>query len=170
MNSSQSAGARALNGRHVLLTLIGFFAVIFAVNGVMVYKAESTFGGLDTPDAYRKGLAYNERVAAAEAQSELGWHDTLAYVPETRRLRVALVDPAGGAISGLAVKAQVQRPTTTRFDRELTLDQTGPGIYEVDASDLDAGWWTVDVEARRGTANKEEAALFELRRRLWIKP
>ena len=170
MSSSHPSGARPLNGRHVLFALIGFFAVVFAVNGVMIYKAESTFGGLDTADAYRKGLTYNERVAAAEAQAKLGWRDTLTYVPETRRLRVALTDAAGGAVSGLAVRAQVQRPATTRYDRELVLEQTGPGTYEVDAADLDAGWWTVDLEARRGAADQGDAALFESRRRLWIKP
>ncbi len=170
MNSSQHTGPRSLNGRHVLLALIGFFVVIFAVNGIMVYKAESTFGGLDTDDAYRKGLAYNERVAAAAAQAKLGWRDTLAYVPETQRLRVALTDPDGAAVSGLTVTAQVQRPATTRFDQELILEQTGPGTYEADAAGLEAGWWTVDVAARRNAADHENAALYESRRRVWIKP
>jgi nitrogen fixation protein FixH len=170
MSSSEPAGARPLNGRHVLLGLIGFFAVVFAVNGIMIYQAESTFGGLDTDDAYRKGLAYNERVAAAEAQAKLGWHDKLAYVPETKRMRVSLSDPAGGAVSGLAVTAQVQRPATNRFDHEIVLEQTGAGTYEADVADLDAGWWTVDLSARRAAADQKDAALYESRRRLWIKP
>jgi nitrogen fixation protein FixH len=156
-----------LKGRHVLLTLIGFFAVIFAVNGIMVYKAESTFGGLDTDDPYRKGLDYNERIAAAEAQAKLGWRDSLSYVPETRRLRVSLIDKAGGAISGLEVSAQIQRPATNRFDREIVLEQTGPGIYEAEAAGLGPGGWTVDLTAR---SSDEDAALYEARRRLWIKP
>jgi nitrogen fixation protein FixH len=161
---------RTLNGLHVLLALMGFFAVVFTVNGFMIYKAQSTFGGLDTADAYRKGLAYNERVAAAKAQAKLGWRDTITYVPETQRLRVALKDPGGEAVSGLTVTAHVQRPATNRFDRKLTLAQTGPGIYEADAAELGFGWWTVDLEARRTTAEQEDAALFESRRRLWIKP
>jgi nitrogen fixation protein FixH len=158
-----------LKGRHVLLTLIGFFAVVFAVNGLMIYKAESTFGGLDTDDAYRKGLAYNERVAAAEAQAKLGWRDSLTFVPETRRLRVAVTDHAGAGITDLAVTAHVERPATNLFDRDMVLEQTGPGIYEADAAGLDAGWWTVDLAARR-EADQKDAALYEARRRLWIKP
>jgi len=171
MTSSRTGGReRILTGRHVLLGLVGFFGIIFAVNGIMVYQAESTFGGLDTDDPYRKGLNYNQRVAAAEAQAKLGWSDKLAYVPQTRRIRVSLTDPAGGAISGLAVTAHVERPATNRFDRELTLEQTGPGTYEVSAADLDAGWWTVDLTARRAAAGPEDATLYESRRRLWIKP
>ncbi len=161
---------RTLKGSHVLLTLIGFFGIVFAVNGFMAYQAESTFAGLDTDDPYRKGLAYNQRVAAAKAQAKLGWRDSLAYVPETRRIRVSLTDPAGGAVSGLAVTAQVQRSVTNRFDRQLVLEQTGPGTYEVSAAHLGGGWWTVDLTARGAAANPGDAALYELRRRLWIKP
>ncbi len=170
MSSPQPSGTRHLNGRHVLLSLIGFFGIVFAVNGVMIYKAESTFGGLDTDDAYRKGLAYNERVAAAEAQAKLGWRNKLDYLPERRRIRVSLTDAAGEAVSGLALMAQVQRPATNRFDREIALEQTGPGIYEADVAVLDAGWWTVNLTARKGAADQNEAALYESRRRLWIKP
>jgi len=170
MSSSQQKSTRALNGRHVLFGLIGFFAVVFAVNGIMVYKAESTFGGLDTPDAYRKGLAYNERVAAAEAQAKLGWTDKVAYLPETKRMRVSLTDASGGSVTGLTISAQLQRPATNRFDHEIFLTQTGPGTYEADVAALDAGWWTVDLTARKGAGDQKDAAHYESRRRLWIKP
>ena len=47
----------------MLLIFIGFFVTVFLVNGLMVYDALSTFGGLETPDAYRKGLAPIEQHA-----------------------------------------------------------------------------------------------------------
>jgi nitrogen fixation protein FixH len=159
--------AFALNGRHVLMVFIGFFLIVFAVNGLMVYQALSTFGGLDTDDAYRKGLAYNDRIAAAATQSRLGWHDRTDSVAAARRLRVTLTDAAGAAVSGLKVRAVMQRPATDVFDRSLSLTQTGPDTYEADVSQLEPGAWTVDVQARRGG---EGAALYEARRRLWIKP
>lgn len=165
MSSSRRAGS--LNGRHVLLAFIGFFLIVFAVNGVMIYKAESTFGGLDTDDAYRKGLAYNDRIAAAAAQAALGWRDSLAYVPETRHVRLSLTDSAGAPVAGLSVTADMQRPATDRFDETLYLTQTGPDLYEADAARLEPGWWTVDVRARHGA---EGAAVYEARHRLWIKP
>ncbi len=166
MTSQHSAGPR-LKGHHVLLTFIGFFLVVFAVNGIMVYQALSTFGGLDTDDAYRKGLAYNERIAAAAAQAKLGWHDKLDYVAETRRLRVSLTDAAGGGVAGLSVVAELERAVTDRFDQKLYLVQTGPDTYEADAAGLESGWWTVDLEASR---SEHGPALYEARRRLWIKP
>ena len=162
-----SSRRRALKGRHVLIVFIGFFLIVFAVNGLMVYQALSTFGGIDTDDAYRKGLTYNDRIAAAATQTRLGWHDHTDYVADGRRLRVTLTDASGAAVSGLKLSARMQRPATNLFDRELSLDQTGPDIYEADVSQLEPGAWTVDLQASRGG---EGAALYEARRRLWIKP
>jgi nitrogen fixation protein FixH len=159
-----------LTGRHVLLAFLGFFAIVFVADGIMIYKAVSTFGGLETADAYRQGLAYNQRIAAAATQAQRGWRDRLDYVAQTKRLRVALTDGAGAAVSGLALTAQLQRPATDRFDQAVLLEPTGPGTYEGDAGGLAPGWWTVDIVARRGSEQQETAALYESRRRLWIKP
>ena len=42
---------REITGRIVLLWLVGFFGVVFAVNGWLVQAATSTFAGLDTPSS-----------------------------------------------------------------------------------------------------------------------
>lgn len=160
-------GGRALSGRHVLFVFIGFFAIVFAANGLMIYQAVSTFGGLDTDDAYRKGLAYNERIAAAAAQTELGWRDRLDYVSDARHLRVSFTDATGAAVGGLTVTVEMQRPATNRYDQKLFLTQTGPDTYEADVSELESGWWTVNVHAHRGG---QDTALYESRRRVWITP
>lgn len=99
--SSFSTGPRrGLRGGHVLLVFIGFFVTVFVVNGVMIYEAISTFGGLETPDAYRKGLAYNQRIAEGVAQEQRGWHDTLAYARDTERVRLGVADHEGAAVPG----------------------------------------------------------------------
>jgi nitrogen fixation protein FixH len=168
--TSNVSQTRGLTGWHVLLALGGFFAVIFAVNGIFVYQAESTFGGLDTDDAYRKGLNYNERIEAAAAMQKLGWRDSVTYVADGKRLRISVSDPAGDGVSGLSVTAVAKHPATTRFDQELALQPTGPGTYEVAAPGLTSGWWTVEITARNDAPLAQDAALYEARRRLWIKP
>jgi nitrogen fixation protein FixH len=160
---------RILRGHHVLLIFIGFFVTVFLVNGLMVYDALSIFGGLETPDAYRKGLAYNERIAKGAAQDELGWHDRLAYVPELRRVRLDVTDSAGAGVPGLIVAGEIGRPATDRFDRRLKFRQTGPGTYEADAAGLEPGWWTLDIEAKRSVSAGAEVP-YEAKERLWIKP
>jgi len=162
-----AAHVRTLSGRHVLYGFIGFFAIIFAADSFMIYKAVTTFGGLETNDAYRKGLAYNARIAVAQAQAKRGWHDRLDYVPGTERLRLSLVDRDGAGVSGLAVSAQLGRPATDQFDRTIALSQTGPGVYEAQVPSIEAGWWRVQITAQRQT---EGEVLYQARRRLWIKP
>ena len=70
---------------------------------------------------------------------------------------------------GLVIAGEIGRPATDRFDRKLEFMQTGPGTYEAEAAGLDAGWWTIDIEARK-CASAGAEVLYEARERLWIKP
>ena len=65
--------SRELTGRHVLVGLLVFFGVVFAVNGVLVRAAISTFGGVETASSYKAGLRYEHEVAVAERQDALHW-------------------------------------------------------------------------------------------------
>ena len=67
--SENVKGRGGLTGRHVLMMLIAFFGVIFAVNGVFLYAAISTFDGTDTSSAYQKGIDYNTTIAESEEQA-----------------------------------------------------------------------------------------------------
>jgi nitrogen fixation protein FixH len=172
MSSADSAPdglRRGLRGLHVLLIFIGFFVTVFVVNGVMIYEALSTFGGLETSDAYRKGLAYNQRIAEGTAQEQRGWRDTLAYVPETEHVRLDIADHEGAGVPGLVISGEIGRPATDRFDRHLEFTQTGPGTYEADAQGLQPGWWTIDIEAKKSASSGPDEH-YEAKERLWIKP
>ena len=168
-DTARNEPRRGLRGLHVLLLFIGFFVTVFAVNGVMIYEAVSTFGGLETSDAYRKGLAYNQRIAQGEVQEQRGWRDKLAYVPETERLRLDMTDHAGTAVPDLVISGEIGRPATDRFDRHLEFTQTGPGSYEADVQALQPGWWTVDIEAKKSVSSGTDER-YEAKERLWIKP
>ncbi len=161
---------RTLSGRHVLFGFIAFFAIVFIADAYMIYKAVSTFGGLETDDAYRKGLAYNDRIAAADTQAKAGWRDRLEYLPQTKRLRIALLDRDGAGVSGLTITASIGRPATNRFDRELSFVQTGRGTYEAAVPTIESGWWTVGMVATRSARDHRNATVYEAKRRLWIKP
>lgn len=160
---------QALNGRHVLLTFLAFFATIFVVNGIMIYQALSTFGGLDTPDAYRKGLAYNQTIAREAAQSLAGWQDKVEVLQAPKRLRVQLHDRSGSAVAGKRLVATVARPATDRFDLTLTLGELAAGIYEASLPAALEGAWIVDISAFEAGAQSPEPA-YQTRSRLWITP
>ena len=46
---------------------VGAMAVVVVVNGILAWLAVGTWTGIETEDHYRKGLAYNENLAAEQA-------------------------------------------------------------------------------------------------------
>src|SRR5689334_4633575 len=106
-------GGFQITGRVVLLSLLAFFAMIFAVNGVMIYAATSTFGGLEIENAYKAGLAFNNDIAAAHRQDDLQW-DVNGHITRGQngtQLEVSLRDAAGAAVAGIALSARLAHPT-----------------------------------------------------------
>jgi nitrogen fixation protein FixH len=157
---------QGLQGRHVLGIFLAFFAAVFLANGAMVYSAVSTHTGLVANEPYRKGLHYNERIAADERQAELGWVETLE-ASRDGRVRLTLARRDGRPVSGLAVDGVLGRPSTNRQDIELALSETAPGRYEAQAGALAKGSWLISIEAR---ATLDAGPVYRSRRRLWLEP
>ena len=135
-SSIPSRRQRGLRGTHVLLVFLGFFTTIFLVNGIMVYAALSTFGGLETADAYRKGLAYNARIAEGQAQAQRGWRDSVCYVLDTQRVRVEVTDPRVRASRGSRSRARsgARPPTAT------TASSSSPRSARAPTRPMRPGW------------------------------
>lgn len=158
---------RGLRGRHVLLAMLGFFAAVFAVNGVMIYSAVSTYSGLVANEPYRKGLAYNERIAADERQARLGWSDSVE-IGRDGRVALTISSGDGRPVTGLAIAAVLGRPSTNRHDIKLALSESKPGRYEAQAAPLGEGSWLIAAEARVDA--RAEDPVYRTRRRLWLEP
>lgn len=168
MTEAAGDARRRMRGGHVLMILVGFFAVVVAVDGFMIYQAVSTFGGVETPDAYRKGVAYNESIARDTLQSQLGWKDEIKVSNAPHRLQVALRDKGDELIAGKRVVATVGRPATDRYDVTLTLNEISPGLYEAALPGAGGGTWIVDLSAYDGGSSGEP--VYQARRRAWIGP
>jgi nitrogen fixation protein FixH len=169
MVSSQPSGPRrGLTGTHVLMSLVGFFAVIVVADATLIYKALTTFGGVDNVKAYRDGLAYNQRIESDTRQSALGWEEGVELGGDPLRLRVSLKDREGAPVAGKKLVAEVGRPATNRFDSKLNLVEVNPGIYEAMLETAGQGTWIADVQA----FSSHDAAKpdFQVRRRLWVAP
>lgn len=161
--------ANGLKGGHVLAAFLAFFGVIFAVNGVFLYTALSTHTGLVAQEPYRKGLHYNDRIAAAERQDALGWTPDLRLTPESGALTLALTDAGGLPVSGLEISGVIGRPSTARHDTKLALFETAPGRYAAAVGAREPGDWLITLEAARETSAGRDT-LYRLRRRVWLKP
>jgi nitrogen fixation protein FixH len=163
--SAKGASANGLQGRHVLLALIGFFGVMLVVNAIFTYYAIATFGGGDTSKPYQKGLRYNETIAAAERQVDRGWQGAVSYSPQAKRLAVNLSDRSGGPVPGVGLMGFVGRPVTDKDDVRLHFREQTPGVYVAEAR-LAPGQWIVSAESLDLTASGQP--LFRLKKRLLV--
>ncbi|HRO50645.1 MAG TPA: FixH family protein [Hyphomicrobium sp.] len=167
-SSEGTRPAREIRGGHVLLAMLAFFGTIVAVDSFLIYKAVSTFGGVENVNAYREGLAYNRRIEIDEKQAALGWQDRVEARGTPLRLSVSLEDGDGAAIVRRNVVADLGRPATNRFDRTLRLAEVSPGVYEGALADAEPGSWLVDVRVSK--SGDGAAPDYQVRRRLWIAP
>ena len=155
----------ALTGRHVLLILVGFFGIIFAVNGWFLYSALSTHTGVVALEPYRKGLAYNERIAAEERQNALGWTDDLT-IGRDGRIRLRLKNPSGEPVRTASVSGSIGRPASAGFDHPLAFTEKD-GVFVAEAGALPEGNWVVEAVVR---AAPGQEPIYRLRKRIWLKP
>ena len=129
--------------RFIPLYFVAFFLVLAAMDGVFVYLATSSHTGLVTDQAYERGLAYNETIAAAEESAKLDWQADITL--SGSNLILDLADAQGEPIDDANVKAEITRPTQAGYDIELTLSQTAGGTYTVPVVFPLDGQWDVRV-------------------------
>ena len=152
MRAHQSPGSRPWTGRTVLLTLLGFFGMVFAANAVLIHEALSTMSGVDTASAYQAGRQYEQEVALAKAQDARQWRVDAKVSPaaDGARLDIMARDATGEPLSGLDASAQFERPTDRRLDRDVALVADGAGRFHGSAA-LEPGQWDLVIEfSRRG--------------------
>jgi nitrogen fixation protein FixH len=140
-------GPRELTGRTVLLCLIAFFAVVAGVNAVMIRAAISTFGGVETANAYQAGLAFAREIEAVEAQDALHWQVRASVTADGAGALIDIVatDESGKPLTGLAATALLAHPTNRRLDHEVVLSEQGPGRYQGRTGKV-AGQWNLVSE------------------------
>lgn len=141
-----------ITGRAVLLGLIAFFGVIIAVNLGLVYFALHSWPGLSTDDAYQKGLHYNDTLASAAKQSELGWQSVIRYAPK-EGLAVDLHRHDGAPIPGLRVTARIERAVGEPMRHDVTFTEVMPGTYGSPLKLEKAGRWLIEVTAVDSAGN-----------------
>lgn len=148
----ESKKPRELTGRAVLLWLVAFFGVVFAVNGWLVQAATSTFGGLDTPSSYQAGLKFESEIARAERQQALRWQVDGKLKRDRAGeavLDVSVRDAQGQPVGDLTADATLEHPANAQFDEVIHLAKTGAGAFHGVAQGR-AGQWDLIVDFYRG--------------------
>lgn len=162
-NGSKLRAERTLTGRHVLIAVCAFFGIVFAVNGYFLFSALATHTGVVAVEPYRKGLAYNDRIAASDRQVARGWRDTVTASGDGT-VAVVLADASGAAVPGIKLTGSIGRPSTAREDIALVFVETTPGLYRAKVTTLAPGAWIIALQAH-STASEPD---YQMRRRLWL--
>jgi len=143
---------RELTGRAVLLWLAGFFGIVFAVNGVLVQAATSTFRGLETGSSYQAGLVFKQQVESAERQDALHWQVDGKLSRDKAGeavLDISARDGQGAPLNGLTATAVLAHPADTRLDRSMSMNPIGPGSFRGEAAAA-PGQWEIIIDLSRG--------------------
>ena len=144
-----------VTGRMVFACLVGFFVIVGAVNAVMIGFAVSTFGGVETENAYQAGLAFAREMAAVEAQDALHWNvRAKVFVANgATELDVVAADAAGRPLRGIEAAGRLLHPTDRRDDHSISLDEVSPGRFK-GRTDPVEGQWTVVIDLSRDGVRK----------------
>lgn len=143
---------REITGRTVLFWFIGFFGVVFAVNGVLVQAATSTFRGLETGSSYKAGLLFKADVESAQRQDNLHWQVD-GKLSRDRAGEAVLEfnarDAKGGALTGLTAAVRFAHPADAHLDRTMKLTSAGAGVFR-GVAEAQPGQWELIVDLFRG--------------------
>jgi nitrogen fixation protein FixH len=143
------ASPKPLTGRFVLLALISFFGVVFAVNFMMMKLAIDTLPGTEVDSAYSASLGYGKEIAAARDQNARSWRIN-AHIQRSAAgdatLQLEARDNGGTPLSGLKFLGRLERPTDRRADQPVELAEIGIGIYRGTAPSVAAGQWDLVIE------------------------
>jgi nitrogen fixation protein FixH len=161
-----AARPRELTGRMVLIMLVSFFGVVFAVNFLMMRVASSTFGGVEVSSSYKAGLNFKQDMAAAQAQEALGWtvDAKLGRIVDGKsELQVSVRGPDGAPVPALALQARLVHPADERRDHAIAMRNIAPGVF-VGATEADPAQWDLVIDIDR-----DGARLFRSKSRVALK-
>lgn len=138
-------GKFRLRGRHVLASLLGFFAVIMTANGIFLTYAIRSFPGQQVEKSYLQGLHFNEEIAAQRRQQELGWSAAVEarFEAGSATVEIALSDKEAAPLTNLVIRGELRRPASEREDRKLTFAASVSGLYRAEAMDLTPGAYDI---------------------------
>jgi len=143
---------RVLTGRAVLIWLLAFFGVVFAINGVLVQAAISTFGGVETLSSYKAGLLFEQEAGLAQRQDARHWQigGTLKRGRAGEAvLDVTARDAKGAPLRGLTADARLAHPADDRLDHVIEIGAVGDGVFH-GATQAQAGQWELIIDFYRG--------------------
>ncbi|MBU1174087.1 MAG: FixH family protein [Alphaproteobacteria bacterium] len=154
-------GEFRFTGRHMLVLVVGFFAVIVGVNVLMAVLAARSWTGLVVENSYVASQQFNDKLTVAQARTASGWQGGMDYADG--ELVFFLVDRDGAPVRLDDVAVEISRPIGVEGDRFVDLVVTEDGTHRAKIA-LDPGVWNAAIVARvPGEADYEHRARLIVR-------
>ena len=133
------------SGRYIPWLFVAGFAVVVAVNAIMIWFAVGSFSGLYAQKPRDRGLRYNEVVAEQKARDALGWRLATSWHAGSNRLEVAVVDAAGAPLPGASIAVELIRPAEKRPPIGVAMAELGESRFGGHVELPARGNWDVDI-------------------------
>lgn len=151
--STDTKKQREFTGRHMLIVIVSFFAVVIGVNVTMATLAEKSWTGLVVENTYVASQQFNEEAKKGRAQAALGWTGKLIIA--SGEVSYRLVDAQGKPVPLRGVRILFRHPAYEAEDETVTL-AAAPDAATENAPSFAArhtpkdGVWIVEIDADAG--------------------
>jgi nitrogen fixation protein FixH len=140
----------ANRSRYIPWLFVGGFALVVAVNAVMVWFAVGSFAGLYTQKPRDRGLQYNKVLAEQQRRDALGWRVEARWLPDSRRLEIDVFDAAGQPLAPTRLSAELVRPVEKRAPVGVAMAANDIGRFAGSVELPERGNWDLDIVVERG--------------------
>ncbi|MEM1196022.1 MAG: FixH family protein [Pseudomonadota bacterium] len=131
-------------GKHMVLTMVGGFGVVVAVNFYMASLAVGGFHGVVVENSYVASQKFNEWIDTADRMAALGW--------EARAMRASdghVLIETSGLPQGAVVTAALRRPIGAKEFADLTFAPLADERFR-SLEPVKDGRWTVRLSIEAG--------------------
>ena len=154
--SAETRKPREFTGRHMLIVIVAFFAVVIGVNVTMATLAQKSWTGLVVENTYVASQQFNEEARKGKAQAALGWTGNLTIA--SGEVRYSLVDSQGKPVPLQGVRMLFRHPAYEAEDEALTLaaasgDSPGDKRQFTARHTPKDGVWIVEIDANAGMSS-----------------
>ncbi|APO70218.1 nitrogen fixation protein FixH (plasmid) [Rhizobium gallicum] len=143
---SQAAVHRTFTGRHMLIAMASFFAVVIGVNAVMATFASRRWSGLVVENTYVASQEFNSKAAAMRAMATSGISGNLSFSHDVIHYDIHNRDGSPATVQDVTLT--FRRPVGDREDFQLVLTKKSEGSFEMEHH-VRSGDWIVEIISRK---------------------
>jgi nitrogen fixation protein FixH len=133
---------RHFTGRHMLIIMVSFFAVVFSANMTMVYFARHSWTGLVVRNSYVASQEFNAKTTLMNKAADI----SVQIEVDKTLLKLVLRDKAGQTVDASSLVLTLGRPSHEGEDQTIRFVARSAGIFTAQHT-LAHGQWSGSVKA-----------------------